>query len=52
MSVEQLLKGADLTDDQASQIINFLKVKDLKELKDNLKNPLYLKKELKSWRIY
>jgi histidyl-tRNA synthetase len=33
-------KGADLTDDQASQIINFLKVKDLKELKENLKNPL------------
>ena len=33
-------KGADLTDDEASQIINFLKVKDLKELKENLKNPL------------
>ena len=33
-------KGADLTDDQASQIINFLKVKDLNELKENLKNPL------------
>jgi histidyl-tRNA synthetase len=33
-------KGADLTDDQVSQIINFLKVKDLKELKENLKNPL------------
>jgi histidyl-tRNA synthetase len=33
-------KGADLTDDEAAQIINFLKVKDLKELKDNLKNPL------------
>jgi len=33
-------KGADLTDDQTSQIINFLKVKDLKELKENLKNPL------------
>ena len=33
-------KGADLSDDEASQIINFLKVKDLKELKDNLKNPL------------
>ena len=33
-------KGADLTDDQASQIINFLKVKDLKELKENLKNSL------------
>jgi histidyl-tRNA synthetase len=32
--------GADLTDDEATQIINFLKVKDLKELKDNLKNPL------------
>ena len=33
-------KGADLTDDEAAQIINFLKVKDLKELKKNLKNPL------------
>ena len=33
-------KGADLTDNEASQIINFLKVKDLKELKDNLKNLL------------
>ena len=33
-------KGADLTDDEAAQIINFLKVKDLKELKNNLKNPL------------
>ena len=38
--MELLQKGADLTDDQASQIINFLKVKDLKELKENLKNPL------------
>jgi len=35
-----IIKGADLRDDEASQIINFLKVKDLKELKDNLKNPL------------
>ena len=33
-------KGADLTDDQVSQIINFLKVKDLKKLKKDLKNPL------------
>ncbi len=33
-------KGADLTNDEALQIINFLKVKDLKELKENLKNPL------------
>jgi histidyl-tRNA synthetase len=32
--------GADLSDDQTSQIINFLKIKDLKELKNNLKNPL------------
>jgi len=29
-----VIKGADLTDDQASQIINFLKVKDLNELKE------------------
>ena len=35
-----ITKGADLSNDQASQIINFLKVKDLKELKDNLKNSL------------
>jgi len=33
-------KGADLTDEKAAQIINFLKVKDLKDLKENLKNPL------------
>ena len=33
-------KGAELTDNEAAQIINFLKVKDLKELKSNLKNPL------------
>ncbi|WP_440910992.1 histidine--tRNA ligase [Candidatus Pelagibacter sp.] len=33
-------KGADLTDEQASQILNFLKIKDLKQLKENLKNPL------------
>ncbi len=35
-----IIKGADLSDDEASQIINFLKVKNLKELKNNLKNPL------------
>ena len=33
-------KGADLTDEQASQILDFLKIKDLKQLKENLKNPL------------
>ncbi|WP_440619361.1 histidine--tRNA ligase [Candidatus Pelagibacter sp. HIMB1493] len=33
-------KGADLTDEQASQILNFLKIKDLKQLKENLKNPM------------
>ncbi|WP_440915294.1 histidine--tRNA ligase [Candidatus Pelagibacter sp.] len=33
-------KGADLTDEQASQILNFLKIKDLKQLKEYLKNPL------------
>ncbi len=33
-------KGADLTDEQASQILNFLKIKDLKQLKESLKNPL------------
>ena len=35
-----ITKGADLKDDQASEILNFLKIKDLKELKDTLKNPL------------
>ena len=50
--VEELLKrerkdssgaitiGADLSDEQASKIIEFLKVKDLKELKKNINNPL------------
>tara|TARA_B100001175_G_scaffold160203_1_gene135718 strand:- start:2326 stop:3720 length:1395 start_codon:yes stop_codon:yes gene_type:complete len=33
-------KGADLSNEQASQILNFLKIKDLKELKKTLKNPL------------
>jgi len=35
-----ITKGANLNDEQASQILNFLKIKDLKELKQNLKNPL------------
>ena len=35
-----ITKGADLSDDQSSQIINFLKLKDLKSLKKNIKNPL------------
>ena len=35
-----IIKGANLTDDQASKILNFLKMKDLNELKKNLKNPL------------
>ncbi len=33
-------KGAGLSDDESSAIINFLKIKNLKELKDSLKNPL------------
>ena len=33
-------KGADLSETQASEIINFLKIKDLKNLKLALKNPL------------
>ena len=33
-------KGAELSDDQTAQILNFLKIKDLKELKETLKNPL------------
>ena len=35
-----ITKGADLTDEQASQILNFLKIKELNELKETLKNPL------------
>ncbi len=35
-----ITKGADLSDDQASQILNFLKIKDLNELKKIFKNPL------------
>ena len=37
-----ITKGANLSDDQVSQIIEFLKVKDLKNLKSNLKNPISL----------
>ena len=33
-------KGADLSSEQATQILKFLKIKDLKELKQILKNPL------------
>ncbi len=33
-------KGAELTDYQTAQILNFLKIKDLKKLKETLKNPL------------
>ena len=32
-----ITKGADLSDDQTSQILNFLKIKDLKEIKTNFK---------------
>ena len=35
-----ITKGTDLNDEQASQILNFLKIKDLKTLKENLNNPL------------
>ncbi len=35
-----ITKGADLNDEQVSQILNFLKIKDLQELKETLKNPL------------
>jgi histidyl-tRNA synthetase len=35
-----ITKGADLSDEQASQILNFLKINDLKELKETLKNLL------------
>ena len=35
-----LTKGADLNDDQVSKILNFLKIKDLKKLKQDFKNPI------------
>ncbi len=35
-----ITQGADLNDEQASQILNFLRIKNLKQLKENLKNPL------------
>jgi histidyl-tRNA synthetase len=35
-----ITKGADLSNEQATKILNFLKIKDLKELKDTIKNPL------------
>tara|TARA_B100001123_G_C15155199_1_gene965166 strand:+ start:50 stop:1180 length:1131 start_codon:yes stop_codon:yes gene_type:complete len=37
-----ITKGANLSDSQASEIIEFLKTKDLKNLKSNLKNPISL----------
>ena len=33
-------KGANLSDAQASEILNFLKIKNIKDLKSTLKNPL------------
>ena len=35
-----ITKGANLRDDQALKILNFLRIKDLKELKENFKNPI------------
>ncbi len=35
-----ITKGADLNDEQVDQILKYLKIKDLKELKQSLKNPL------------
>ncbi len=35
-----ITKGADLSNEQAAQILNFLRIKDLKELKQTLKNSL------------
>ena len=35
-----ITKGADLNDDQVSKILNFLKIKDLKKLKQDFKNPV------------
>jgi len=38
-----ITKGANLSDTQASEILNFLKIKNLKDLKSILKNPLSTK---------
>ena len=35
-----ITKGADLSNEQVAQILNFLKIKDLNKLKETLKNPL------------
>ena len=35
-----VIKGANLNDDQSSRIIDFLKIKDIKELKQKIDNPL------------
>ena len=35
-----ITNGADLNDDQVSKILNFLKIKDLKKLKQDFKNPI------------
>ncbi len=35
-----IIKGANLKDNQVSKILDFLKIGDLKELKQNFKNPL------------
>ena len=35
-----ITKGADLNDDQVSKILNFLRIKDLKKLKQDFKNPI------------
>ena len=35
-----ITKGADLNDEQVSKILNFLKIKDLKKLKQDFKNPI------------
>ena len=35
-----ITQGADLDNNQVSQILSFLKIKDIKILKENLKNPL------------
>ena len=35
-----IIKGANLTNDQVFQVLDFLKIKDLKQLKQKFKNPL------------
>ena len=47
-----ITKGADLSDEQASQILNFLKIKNLKELKESLKKPIISRRNKRIRRCF